>query len=88
MKGISGKRLLVTLLFSIVIWLVTIVIQAFDEAPKYIALFTQDDCSATGYPLIRCVGGSELPSYFLNVFFWFWVIHFFIGWFTNRNSSK
>lgn len=87
MLGFSKKRFLATLGLSIFIWLLTVFIQAFSEAPKYVATFTQSKCSATGYPINYCL--NNLPEelvYVINIIFWFWVIHLLWGWFEKRKS--
>lgn len=87
MFGFSWKRFLITLGLSVVVWLITVVIQAFREAPKYIAFFTQSKCSATGYPVATCI--KSIPEeivYLFNIIFWFWVIHLFWNWFEKRGK--
>ncbi len=87
MWGFTVKRFLITLGLSVGIWIVTVIIQAFIEAPKYIAFFTQSKCSATGYPLVNCLGGiPEIIIYLVNILFWFWAIHLFWGWFEKSKS--
>lgn len=81
------KRFLITLGLSVGMWLITVVIQAYAEAPKYVALLTQSKCSATGYPVPDCIKGiPEIIIYLINITFWFWVIHLLWGWFEKRKS--
>lgn len=88
MWGFSKKRFLITLGLSVVVWLVSVVIQAYIEAPKYIVFFTQSKCSATGYPLTQCIKNiPEVLVYLINVVFWFWVMHLFGNWFGKKSSS-
>jgi len=78
MWGFSVKRFLITLGLSVGVWLISVVVQAFMEAPKYIAFFTQSKCSATGFPITDCIKGiPEVFIYLINITFWFWVIHLF-----------
>lgn len=82
MLGFSWKRFLIILGISVVVWLASVLIQAFRESPKYIAFFTQSKCSATGYPFATCIKGiPEEVIYLINILFWFWVIHLFGKWF-------
>lgn len=85
--GFSKKRVVISLIISIVIWLITVFIQAVNEAPRYVAMLSQSDCPATGYPLTQCI--KNIPNilvYGINIFFWFWVIHFFYGFFTRKRN--
>jgi len=87
MWGFSKKRFLVTLGISVVIWLISVIVQAFMEAPKYISFFTQSKCSATGFPIMDCIKGiPEVFIYLINIIFWFWVIHLFWGWLEKRKG--
>lgn len=68
------------------IWLVSAVIQAFKEAPYYIEMFSQDKCSATGYPLTKCLLNSSLVSYLINIAFWFVIVYLLSGLFKRQSS--
>lgn len=82
----SKKRFFITLGISVLIWVITVVIQAFLEAPKYVALFMQSQCSATGYPFSFCSSRTpEFVIYFFNIFFWFWIVHLSWGFFKRPN---
>ena len=87
--GFSKKRFFVTLGLSEVVWVISVLIQAFTEAPKYIAFFTQAKCSATGYPVTSCIKGiPEVGIYFINILFWFFIMHLFWGWFDKSRSKS
>ena len=89
MWGFSKKRFFITLGISVGIWFTTLIVQAFTEAPKYIAFFTQSKCSATGYPVTQCIGGiPEILIYLINIMFWFWIIHLFWNWFQKRSDQS
>lgn len=85
MWGFSKKKFFITLGLSTLIWIISAIIQAFIEAPKYIAFFTQSKCSATGYPITECVQNiPEIFIYLINITFWFWAIHLFWGFFNKK----
>ena len=92
--GWNWKRVLLELLGAVVIWLTSVIMQAVVEAPKYVSLFVQSNCSATGYPVPVCIEGfGEWLSYVLNILFWFLLIHIVFGFFAkgsfgNGKSSK
>lgn len=76
----NSKKAIFTLVFAVLIWIITIFIQALIESPKYIATFTRSSCSATGYPFYSCGNSNfELILYALNLMFWFIVVN--IAWF-------
>ncbi len=83
------KRFFITLGLSVGVWLMSVIIQAFIEAPKYISFFTQSKCSATGFPVTECIKNiPEVLIYLINITFWFWVIHLLLlwGWFEKRKN--
>lgn len=84
MLGFSKKRFFITLGLSVVVWLVTVVVQGYITFAKYIGTFSTG-CPATGYPIDICIiQGPYIPPtviIFINILFWFWVIHLFWGWF-------
>lgn len=83
----SKSKLLITIGLSILIWVVTVVIQAINDAPRYVALFTKSECFATGYPISSCLKGTpEIFIYIINIFFWFLVINFIWGFFKHLKS--
>ncbi len=91
MLGFSKKRFLVTLGLSVVVWLVSAVIQAYITFGQYLGTFSSG-CQVTGYPIDVCsLRGPNIPAIlviFLNIFIWFWGIHLFWGWFQKRESGK
>lgn len=81
------KKFFITLGVSVVVWFLSVLVQAFTEAPKYISFFAQSKCSATGYPISVCIKGiPEIGIYFMNILFWYWIIHLFWGWFKKRGN--
>lgn len=80
--GFSKKRFFWTLGLSVVVWIGSAFLQAIFTSGKYIATFTQG-CQATGYPIDICLlpatGISSLVVSLINIFIWFWIIHFFWG---------
>lgn len=90
MIGFSKKRLLITLVLSIVVWLVTAVVQAYSTFAKYIGTFSSG-CQITGYPLDLCEMSQDVPALIViltNIAFWFLIINLFFGWFSKTKSSK
>ncbi len=88
MWGFSKKRFFITLGLSVVVWLVSIMVQFFlkGDNVKYGFFIFSKSCEVTGYPLARCIPdydkGQIYLSYLINIFFWFWVIHLLLGkWF-------
>ncbi len=87
MLKFSKKRFLITLVLSVLVWVVTVFVQAVSESVKYVAFFTQSKCSATGYPVNFCINGSpEFFIYLINIFFWFWIIHLFWRFFEHSHN--
>lgn len=91
MWGFSKKRLLITLGLSMVVWLVTAVIQGYSTFSKYIGTFSTG-CQVTGYPIDVCtIQSSYIPPLlviFINILLWFWVIHLFWNWFDKSRSKS
>ena len=90
MWGFSKKRFFVTLGLSIIIWLVSIIVQGLTLHNVTFSLLGSS-CQLTGFPIALCMSGSlgEIPFWvvhIINIFFWFWVIHLFWGWFEKRQS--
>lgn len=78
------KRFFVTLGLSVVVWVLSLVIQGYLTFARYIGTFSTG-CQATGYPIDSCmIAGPYIPpivAMLINIFFWFWVIHLFWKWF-------
>ena len=91
MLGFSKKRFFVTLGLSVLVWVVSNFIQLFDSGywPAGFSLLGSS-CTVTGYPIALCLAGYEKAKivlvYLVNIFFWFWVIHLFWGWFEKRHG--
>lgn len=90
MWGINKKRILVTLFLSIIIWFISVLVQVFTGYNAKLSIFGPS-CQLTGFPIAKCIydGQSQLSGWFvalLNLFFWFWVIHLFWGWFSKPRS--
>lgn len=79
MLGFSKKRFFVTLGLSVVVWLVSGLIQALTGFSNYFTVFHK--CSLTGYPIALCISSNDQIKVVLvsiaNIIIWFWVIHFF-----------
>ncbi len=91
MWGFSKKRFFVTLGISVGVWVISIVIQfTFTTEVKYGLFIFAKSCELTGYPIAQCISehnkGLIYLTYFINISFWFWVIHLFWGWFQKRNN--
>jgi len=88
MLGFSKKRFLVTLGLSILIWLVSGVIQAMVGFSDYFKI--SHACSLTGYPIALCISNNNLAKVNLislvNITIWFWVLHFAWKWFEKRSD--
>lgn len=84
MWGFSKKRFLVTLGLSILVWIITTIVQAYVTFAKYMGTFSTG-CQATGYPIDVCViPGTYVPPaiiILINISFWFLVLHFGWKWF-------
>lgn len=91
MFGFSKKRFFITLGLSVLVWVISAIIQAYVTFGKYIGTFTTG-CQVSGYPIDVCsLQGPNVSSKFviiLNILFWFWVIHLFWGWVEKKSSNK
>lgn len=92
MWGINKKKFLITLVFSIVIWFISVLIQGFTGFNAILSIFGPS-CQLTGFPIATCLfnGPGQFSGWMLsllNIFFWFWVIHLFWGWFSKPRSEK
>lgn len=89
MFGFSKKRFFITLGLSVLVWLISAVIQAYITFADYLGTFSTG-CQVTGYPIDVCtlIGPNipALPIILINIFFWFWVIHLFWGWFQKSRN--
>lgn len=90
MLGFSKKRFLITLGISVVVWLVSGLVQMLTGFSDYFTVFHK--CSLTGYPIALCISSNDQTKVILvsivNIAIWFWVIHLFWGWFQKRESGK
>lgn len=90
MMGFSKKRFLITLGLSILIWLVSGLAQALLNRGEFGSYIFGSSCEITGYPLALCIPSYKkfqiLGIIFVNILFWFWVIHLFWGWFEKRGN--
>lgn len=84
----SMKRFLLTLGLSVVIWIVSGILQAFIQFTNYFTVF--HSCSLTGYPIALCISSNNQVKIVLvsvvNIVLWFWVIHLFWNWFEKRGK--
>lgn len=92
MLGFSKKRFFITLGLSVAVWVGSAVIHLLAEAKNFdygFFIFARS-CEVTGYPLARCIPeqktGEIILTYFINILFWFWVIHFFWRVFKKGNN--
>ena len=89
MLGFSKKRFLITLGLSVVVWVISAVIQAYATFTKYMGTFSTG-CQVTGYPIDVCsLRGPNISAVLIiaiNIFFWFWVLHFAWSWFEKRGN--
>ncbi len=90
MKFISGKRFIITIILSIVIWLSTGFLQFIFNSGNSGAFLFGSACEITGYPLAQCINRANtveiLIYYFLNILIWFIVINLLIGWFKKTKN--
>lgn len=78
------KRFFVTLGISIGVWVITNFIQLFNSSGWTAGFLLSGSCTVTGYPIALCLAGYEKAKiflvYFINITFWFWVIHLLGNW--------
>lgn len=92
MWGFSIKRFFVTLGLSILVWIISMVVQQFFKSDNVnYGLFSfAKSCDVTGYPLAQCISeydkGRLYFFYLINLSFWFWVIHFFWNIFSKKSN--
>jgi len=88
MLGLSKKRFFITLGLSVGIWLVSGFIQALIGFSDYFSIFHK--CSLAGYPIALCISSNSqakiVLTSFVNIIFWFWVIHLFWSWFNKSRN--
>ncbi|OGE32126.1 hypothetical protein A2631_03345 [Candidatus Daviesbacteria bacterium RIFCSPHIGHO2_01_FULL_44_29] len=87
----TKKRFFVTLVLSFLVWFVSIFVQAFTAYNAPLTLLGSG-CQLTGFPVALCIYTSDIGAPFwsihiLNVVIWFWVIHFFWGFFSKKKTS-
>lgn len=86
MLGFSKKRFLVTLGLSVLVWLLSGVIQLLVQQDTTFAFFSfGGSCEITGYPIALCISSNDNTKFLfislVNIVFWFWVLHFGWKWF-------
>lgn len=85
MWGFSKKRFLVTLGLSILIWVVSGLIQALTNKGEFGSYVFGTGCELTGYPISLCISINDRTKFILvsiaNILIWFWVLHFGWKWF-------
>lgn len=91
MFGFSRKRFLITLGASVVVWLVSGIIQLVTQPDKISGFFSfGGSCEITGYPIALCVSSNDNVKFILialvNIILWFWILHFLWKWFENRRG--
>lgn len=87
--GFSKKRFLVTLGLSILIWIISLFIQGITLYKIKFSLFSASSCEITGFPIVNCIydGSKATLIQLINIFIWFWVLHFVWKWFEKRNNK-
>lgn len=90
MLGFSKKRFFITLGLSVVVWLVSGLIQALTNKGEFGSYVFGTGCELTGYPIALCISSNDKVKFFLviiaNIVLWFWVIHLFWHWFEKRGD--
>lgn len=86
------KRFCITLGLSILIWLISGLFQALLNKGEFGAYLFGTGCELTGYPLAMCISSNQtikiLVTYFINISFWFLVLHFSWKWFNKSRGQK
>ncbi len=85
------KRFLVTLGLSVVVWLVSGIVQLLIQKDTVSGFFSfGGSCEITGYPIALCISSHDQTKFILisitNIVLWFWVIHLFWNWFEKRRN--
>ena len=82
------KRFFLTLGLSILVWVISGIVQALIGFSGYFTIF--HSCSLTGYPISLCISSNDQTKVTLisavNIIFWFWVLHFAWNWFEKRHD--
>lgn len=90
MWNFSKKRFFITLGLSILVWLISGLVQMLLNKGEFGSYVFGTSCEITGYPIARCVSSylklEIILNYLINVIFWFWVIHLFWGWFQKSRN--
>lgn len=87
------KRFFITLGISIVVWVVSMFVQALFATDDFKNSFSLlgSSCEVTGYPIALCLSKNKvfqiLAIYLVNIFFWFWIIHLFWNWFEKKTGN-
>lgn len=70
------KKFWIILGISILIWVISIVIQGITLYKVKLNLFSGSICEITGFPLADCIYSTLMASIIqlANITFWFWVI--------------
>ncbi|KKS70868.1 MAG: hypothetical protein UV41_C0011G0030 [Candidatus Daviesbacteria bacterium GW2011_GWA2_42_7] len=80
-----------TLGLSVVVWVVTVILQAYSTFARYVGAFSSG-CQITGYPVDLCeLPTSSVPAVIIivvNISFWFLVINLIFGWFSKPDSPS
>ncbi len=88
MWGFSKKRFFLTLGLSILVWVMSGVLQAVTGFSNYFTIFHA--CSLTGYPIALCISSNDSVKINLisltNIIFWFCVLHFIWKWVIKRQN--
>ena len=73
------------------VWVISALVQFFTLYKVKFSLFSDSSCQLTGFPIADCIyeAPGQIPFWvidFINIFFWFWVIHLFWNWFDKSRN--
>ena len=90
--GFSKKRFFVTLGLSILIWLISGIVQLVVQPDRTSGFFSfGGSCEITGYPIALCISSNDNMKFLfislVNILLWFWLLHFGWKWFEKRNDK-
>ena len=94
MWGFSKKRFVITLGLSVVVWVISLVIQflSSDSNPGYGMFALAKSCEVTGYPIAQCIPEHDKSlvyiNYFVNILIWFLIIHLLSSLFYKPDSPR
>jgi len=89
----TKKRFFIILGLSVVVWLVSALIQFIIGFHIKYSLFGDSSCQITGFPIANCIYDSygkhiSLIIQVVNILFWFIIINLFLGFFGKRQVGN